>query len=86
MEKRLGKGLGALIPEKADSSDASEKIAKIKISSIKPNKLQPRKKFDSEKLRELKDSIRERSLSSQSLLGLTRMVTNLLPVSGVSGL
>ncbi len=62
MEKRLGKGLGALIPEKSAISDAVEKVAKIKISSIKPNKLQPRKKFDSEKLRELKDSIKEKGI------------------------
>lgn len=62
MEKRLGRGLGALIPEKADTPDVTEKVVKIKISSIKPNKLQPRKRFDSEKLRELKDSISEKGV------------------------
>ncbi|UCD54668.1 MAG: ParB/RepB/Spo0J family partition protein [Candidatus Omnitrophota bacterium] len=62
MEKRLGKGLGALIPEKIATSDMAEKVDKIKISSIKPNKLQPRKKFNSEKLKELKDSIKEKGV------------------------
>jgi len=61
MEKRLGKGLGALIPEKI-TTDTSEKIGEIKVSSIKPNALQPRKKFNNEKLEELKNSIREKGI------------------------
>lgn len=61
MEKRLGKGLGALIPEKT-AVDAGEKIGKIKVSSIQPNKMQPRKKFSNEKLKELKDSIKEKGI------------------------
>jgi len=62
MEKRLGKGLGALIPEKTILNDGTEQIKRIKINSIKPNKIQPRKKFDSEKLKELKDSIKEKGI------------------------
>jgi len=61
MEKRLGKGLGALIPEKT-ISEQSEKIGEIKVSSIKPNTLQPRKKFDNTKLQELKNSIKEKGI------------------------
>ncbi|MGB2706295.1 MAG: ParB/RepB/Spo0J family partition protein [Candidatus Omnitrophota bacterium] len=61
MEKRLGKGLGALIPQKT-TVDATERIGKIKVSSITPNKMQPRKKFKSEKLKELKDSIKEKGI------------------------
>ena len=61
MEKRLGKGLGALIPEKT-TVDAAERIGKIKVSSIVPSKMQPRKKFSSEKLKELKDSIKEKGI------------------------
>jgi len=62
MEKRLGKGLDALIPEKASKSDSTEKIGKIKVSSIVPNKFQPRKRFDDSKLHELKDSIKEKGI------------------------
>ena len=62
MDKRLGKGLGALIPEKMDVVNTGEKVVRLKIESITPNKLQPRKKFDIEKLRELKDSIKEKGI------------------------
>ena len=62
MEKRLGKGLGALIPEKIAASATAEKISKIKINLIIPNKLQPRKKFAADKLKELKDSIKEKGI------------------------
>ena len=59
MEKRLGKGLEALIPGKTQEAIASERISKLKISSITPNKFQPRKKFADEKLTDLKNSIKE---------------------------
>jgi len=62
MDKRLGKGLGALIPEKTTVITALDKVQTAKISSIRPNQMQPRKRFDAEKLRELKDSIREKGL------------------------
>jgi ParB family chromosome partitioning protein len=56
MDKKLGKGLGALIPEKAG------KVLFLKIDSIMPNRLQPRKRIDPDKLRELIDSIREKGI------------------------
>jgi len=59
MEKKLGKGLGALIPEKSESS---EKIIKVKIESVTPNPYQPRKKFKREKLNELIESIKEKGV------------------------
>lgn len=59
MEKRLGKGLEALIPEKVK---ASEKVSYIDITSVAPNRLQPRKKFNEEKLKELVDSVREKGV------------------------
>lgn len=59
MEKKLGKGLEALIPERLEQS---EKISKIRVDSIKPNRLQPRKKFSEEKLKELMDSIKEKGV------------------------
>ncbi|MFH1380618.1 MAG: ParB/RepB/Spo0J family partition protein [Candidatus Omnitrophota bacterium] len=62
MEKRLGKGLGALITEKDANTATSDKVNNIRISLITPNKLQPRKEFNEEKLRELKDSIKEKGI------------------------
>jgi len=62
MDRKLGKGLGALIPEKTKEKVKSESIGKLKVSSIIPNKLQPRKKFDATKLTELKNSIKEKGI------------------------
>lgn len=62
MEKRLGKGLDALIPGKEKILDNSNEIGKLKVSSITPNKLQPRQNFDNTKLSELKDSIKEKGI------------------------
>jgi len=61
MEKRLGKGLGALIPEKA-VEERGDTVKHIKVSTISPNKMQPRKQFNSEKLNELKNSIKEKGV------------------------
>ena len=80
MEKRLGKGLGALIPGRSAGSEGAEKIGEIKVSRIKPNKSQPRKNFDSDKLKELMDSIREKGIiqpvivrpSSETAVALAR--------------
>lgn len=55
-KRRLGKGLGALIPDVFDSSaDTNE----IDLDKIRQNPYQPRQKFDQEKLDELAQSIRE---------------------------
>lgn len=55
-KRRLGKGLGALIPEVlADSADSNE----IALDQIRPNPFQPRQVFDDEKLEELTVSIKE---------------------------
>ncbi|OGX05747.1 MAG: hypothetical protein A2Z88_11105 [Omnitrophica WOR_2 bacterium GWA2_47_8] len=62
MEQRaLGKGLSALIPEKAEVK-AGEKVAEINIRSIKFNSQQPRKNYDDEKLQELISSIKEKGV------------------------
>ncbi len=60
MEKRLGKGLEALIPE--DTSKAKEKVAKLKLSEIIPNEFQPRRRFGKEKMEELINSIKEKGV------------------------
>jgi len=69
MDKRLGKGLGALIMEKPDSA---EKINKLRIESIVPNKFQPRKKFDEGKLKELKDSIKAKGVIQPVIVRKTK--------------
>ncbi len=55
-KRRLGRGLGALIP---DTIDSGATLREINITQIKTNPLQPRTRFDAEKLQELADSIRE---------------------------
>ena len=59
MERKLGKGLEALIPERFR---ASEKVTNLNVASIKPNKFQPRKRFAEEKLKELMNSIKEKGI------------------------
>jgi len=59
----LGKGLEALFSDKSVIEDIEEKrdgekIEKIKIIDIEPNKNQPRRKFDSESIEELAESIK----------------------------
>jgi ParB family chromosome partitioning protein len=66
MEKKaLGKGLGALIPEKinrfTEKKDTSE-ISNLNIDQIKPNPYQPRKEFNPEALQELTSSIKEKGV------------------------
>ncbi|ACQ51764.1 ParB/RepB/Spo0J family partition protein [Clostridium botulinum] len=56
----LGKGLGALIPEK--SQENKDSINTISINLIKPNNEQPRKNFDEEKIRYLAQSIKEHGI------------------------
>jgi len=55
-KRRLGKGLGALIP---DALAASAETSEIKLDLIKPNPFQPRRTFNDEKLNELASSIKE---------------------------
>ncbi|MBU0571874.1 MAG: ParB/RepB/Spo0J family partition protein [Candidatus Omnitrophica bacterium] len=61
MEKRLGKGLGALIPE-TPMGKAIEKIEHVRLSEIVPNRFQPRKRFAENKMEELMSSIREKGV------------------------
>ena len=60
MEKRLGKGLGALISE--DASKSKEKVEKIRLKDLVPNPFQPRKRFDEDRLAELVSSIKEKGV------------------------
>jgi len=71
MERRLGKGLDALIPDIPSASKGKEKVARIKLADIVPNPFQPRKKFDTEKMDELVGSIREKGIIQPILVRLT---------------
>lgn len=58
-EKGLGKGLGALLGDKAYTDDQSGSLSTLPISQVQPGLNQPRKKFDDAAIAELADSIRE---------------------------
>jgi ParB family chromosome partitioning protein len=63
--KRLGKGLDALIKNTAGPAAAAhpdEAIAMVAVKSISPNPFQPRTEFSRDALDELKDSIREKGI------------------------
>ncbi len=62
MEKRLGKGLDALISEEATLGKGKEKVEKVKLTELVPNPFQPRKRFGEEKMEELTSSIREKGV------------------------
>ncbi len=64
MERRaLGKGLSALIPEKAVVGEThKEEIIYVQSGQIKPNPFQPRENFDQQSIEELAQSIKEKGV------------------------
>ncbi len=62
MSFELGRGLDSLISKLPESTSKETGITTVKIDFIHPNKLQPRKLFDSEKLQELANSIKENGI------------------------
>jgi ParB family chromosome partitioning protein len=65
MEKKaLGRGLSALIPQKElqPESTSQDTVLQIPVSRIRTNKYQPRVDFNSEKLHELMNSIKEKGV------------------------
>ncbi|MDD5690429.1 MAG: ParB/RepB/Spo0J family partition protein [Candidatus Omnitrophica bacterium] len=64
MERRaLGKGLGALIPEKPVEGEVhKEEIIYVQSGQIKPNPFQPRENFDQVNIEELAQSIKEKGV------------------------
>jgi len=63
--KRLGKGLEALIPQISEEDNAdgrTESLAEIEIAKIQANPFQPRLDFDRERLDQLKQSILENGI------------------------
>lgn len=58
--KRLGKGLGALIPDYSETEvHQSDRLRDVEVSKVVPNPFQPRETFDPITLAELKQSISE---------------------------
>ena len=67
----LGKGLGALIPQKRPSTGEAERrtgTMSVPIEDVQPNRHQPRKTFDDATLGELAESIREHGLMQPILV------------------
>ena len=61
-ERGLGKGLGALMGDAVYAEEQAGSLSTLPISQIQPGMKQPRKKFDTEAIAELADSIREHGL------------------------
>jgi ParB family transcriptional regulator, chromosome partitioning protein len=63
-KKVLGRGLGALIPQRGDSPPIPfrEGLAQIPIGQIQPNPYQPRKVFNEASIEELARSVREHGI------------------------
>ncbi len=74
--KALGKGLGALIPQKKataskatkTSADREKGVMNVPIEDVRPNRQQPRKSFDDATLLELSDSIKTHGLMQPVLV------------------
>ncbi|MGF1511342.1 MAG: ParB/RepB/Spo0J family partition protein [Myxococcota bacterium] len=67
----LGKGLGALIPQKKPESHDSiprTGVVEVSIEDVKPNQSQPRKSFDDDALDELAESVRQHGLMQPILV------------------
>lgn len=62
MNDRLGRGLGALIPDTNSSDIQAPGLGTLATDQIRPNRYQPRKNFDMEKLAELAESIKENGI------------------------
>ncbi len=61
--KRLGKGLGALIPDISHEDErTTNRLNEVEISKVLPNPFQPRESFDPVALEELKQSIMENGI------------------------
>ncbi|MFH1457659.1 MAG: ParB/RepB/Spo0J family partition protein [Candidatus Omnitrophota bacterium] len=58
--KALGKGIGALIPEK--ETGRKNEIVYVQSEEIKPNPFQPREDFDNQSIEELAQSIKEKGV------------------------
>ena len=67
-KKKLGRGLGALIPEAGMPPTDKKGVMQVGIENIRPNPFQPRKDFNPEKLLELINSIKEKGILEPVIL------------------
>jgi len=61
-KKVLGRGLGALIPQRETPPDSGTGLLEVPVSQISPNPLQPRKTFNEASIEELARSVREHGI------------------------
>ena len=61
-KKVLGRGLGALIPQKPDAVPPPAGLAHVPVEQISPNPYQPRKTFNEASIEELARSVREHGI------------------------
>jgi ParB family chromosome partitioning protein len=61
-KKVLGRGIGALIPQKEAPAPAAHGLAQIPLEQISPNPYQPRKSFNEASIEELARSVREHGI------------------------
>ncbi len=61
-EKRLGRGLSALLGDALENSDEKSALREAPIEQLVPNPLQPRKRFSEAELQELSHSIQEKGI------------------------
>jgi ParB family transcriptional regulator, chromosome partitioning protein len=61
-KKVLGRGLGALIPQKEPAAHGPSGLANVPVEQISPNPYQPRKTFNDASIEELARSIREHGI------------------------
>lgn len=62
MRKALGRGIDSFITKVQDNDISSDMVQRVPVDKIHPNRYQARKKFNTESLSELADSIKERGL------------------------
>ena len=61
-DRRLGRGLEALIAASATASTTNSELQRIPLSRVRPNPFQPRRDFDPDEMRELEASLKSSGL------------------------
>jgi len=61
-ERRLGRGLEALIPGAGSGGSGASELQRIPLSRVRPNPFQPRREFDPAELQELEASLKTSGL------------------------